>query len=307
VLLGRRWFALAAGLAALLLIPPGAVKAQAGLLYEDESRYQFIQVVERDGARRLYLDEGLATHSVWRPGEVLTGGVWDTYLAVAALAPRVERVAMLGNAAGTAARAFAEYYPGVRIDGVEIDPAVSETGRRFFELGKIPRLEVHDLDARSYLRRTDRRYDVIIVDAYRPPYVPFYLATREFFELVRDRLRSGGIVALNVATTPDDHRLAEEIGGTLASVLPDALAWQPLRFNQIVIGLKDPQERRLSVTRSEIRPLFDDLLTNAQGVEPSGDPWTDDRAPVEWITDRMIVEFAAEGGRFEEEPLPTLP
>jgi MFS family permease len=82
VLLGRRWVVLAAGLAALLLIPPGAVKGQSGLLYEDESRYQFIQVVERDGVRRLYLDEGLATHSVWRRDEVLTGGVWDAYVAV---------------------------------------------------------------------------------------------------------------------------------------------------------------------------------------------------------------------------------
>ena len=53
--------------------------------------------------------------------------------------------------------------------------------------------------------------------------------------------------------------------------------------------------------------LVDDLRRTARPVEPADDPWTDDRAPVEWITDRMIVEFAAEGGRFDEEPLPTLP
>ena len=307
VLLGRRWLVLAAALAALLLIPPGAVKAQAGLLYEDESRYQFIQVVERDGVRRLYLDEGLATHSVWRRDTVLTGGVWDTYLAIATLAPRLERVAMLGNAAGTAARAFARFHPGVRIDGVELDPAVSAAGRRFFEMGKTPGLEIHDLDARAYLRRTDRRYDLIIVDAYRPPYVPFYLATREFFELVRDHLNPGGVVALNVATTPEDHRLAEEIGGTLASVIPATAAWQPLRFNQIVVARKEPVQARKIFPTGELAPLTSDLARHLRPVRPSDDPWTDDRAPVEWITDRMIVEFAAEGGRFEEEPLPTLP
>jgi spermidine synthase len=307
VLLGLRWFVLAAGIAALLLVPPGAVKPQKGLLYEQESRYQFIQVVQQDGVRRLYLDEGLATHSVWRRGEVLTGGVWDTYPAVAALAPRVGHVAMLGNAAGTAARAFAELYPGVELDGVELDPAVSAAGRRFFEMGEIPQLEIHDMDARPYLRQTDRRYDVIIVDAYRPPYVPFYLATREFFQLVRDHLTPGGVVALNVATTPDDHRLATEIGGTLAGVLPTVLAWQPLRFNQIVIGLNGPRRRTQRVPNLEIASLVDHLQAHARPVRPSNDPWTDDRAPVEWITDRMIVEFAAEGGRFEEEPLPTSP
>ena len=155
------------------------MKGQSGVIFEDESRYQFIQVVEEDGVRRLYLDEGLATHSVWREGEVLTGGVWDTYVAVVDLLGRQpERVAMLGNAAGTAARAFERFYPGAKVDGVELDPAVSDAGRRYFGMGAIETLSVHDADARAFLRRTDETYDVIIVDAYRPPYVPFYLATR---------------------------------------------------------------------------------------------------------------------------------
>jgi spermidine synthase len=308
VLLGRRWLLLALGLAALLLIPPGAVKAQSGLLFEDESRYQFIQVVERDGVRRLYLDEGLATHSVWRRDSVLTGGVWDTYLAVPDLLGRSpERVAMLGNAAGTAARAYERYYPFAKVDGVELDPAVSRAGRRFFGMGNIGTLTVHDEDARSFLRRTDEWYDVIIVDAYRPPYVPFYLATKEFFQLVRRRLNPGGIVALNVATTPDNHDLAEGIGGTLASVMPKAVAWQPLRFNQIVIGQNGEPTGSVRPTPSDVEPLVRDLRSNMRPIQASNDPWTDDRAPVEWITDRMIVEFAAQGGRFEEDPLPTAP
>ncbi|HXV04134.1 MAG TPA: fused MFS/spermidine synthase [Gaiellaceae bacterium] len=308
LLLGRRWFALAAALAALLLIPPGVVKAQSGLVYERESRYQFIQVVqEPDGERKLYLDEGLATHSVWRRGEVLTGGVWDTYLAVAAMAPGPHRVAMLGNAAGTAARAYAHFYPGVKIDGVELDPAVSDAGRRYFEMGKTPGLAVHNLDARAFLRRTDAKYDVIVVDAYRPPYVPFYLATKEFFELVRKRLNPGGVVALNVASTPDDHRLAEEIGGTLATVMPAAY-WQPLRFNRIVIGVNGEQvPHTVADAPAQLQPLVSSLLHGLHDVPPSADPWTDDKAPVEWITDRMIVEFAAGGGRFEEPPLQTAP
>jgi spermidine synthase len=308
VLLGRRWLLLALGLAALLFVPPGAVKAQSGLIFEDESRYQFIQVVERDGVRRLYLDEGLATHSVWRRDEVLTGGVWDTYLAVASLTPRLERVAMLGNAAGTAARAFGRFYPDAQIDGVEIDPAVSAVGRRFFDMGQISNLRVHDMDARAYLRRTDRRYDLIIVDAYRPPYVPFYLATQEFFALVRARLRPGGMVVLNVATTPDNHDLADNIAGTLRTRLPVVWTWQPLRFNQIVIGLKEgPEPDRRRRVPGPLIDLVNDLEERLELARPSGDPWTDDRAPVEWITDRMIVEFAAEGGRFEEDPLPTAP
>ena len=310
VLLGLRWLVLPTAIAALLLIPPGAVKAQQGVIFEDESRYQFIQVVERDGVRRLYLDEGLATHSVWRENEVLTGGVWDTYLAVPQLLRREpRRVAMLGNAAGTAARAYARFYPGAKIDGVELDPAVSDVGRRFFGMGELDNLTVHDADARAFLRGTDARYDVIIVDAYRPPYVPFYLATKEFFALVRERLQPGGLVALNVATTPENHDLAREIAGTLRTQLPQVLAWQPLRFNQIVIGLNRPERDAVAprVPPTELLPLVASLRRGARPVRPSTHPWNDDRAPVEWVTDRMIVDFAVEGGRFDEDPLPTAP
>ena len=100
-------------------------------------------------------------------------------------------VAILGNAAGTTARALG-VCPGAHVDGVELDPAVSRVGRRFFGLGDNPRLTVYDADARPFLRRTDKRYDLIVVDAYQQPYVPFYLATREFFRWRANGSRRAG-------------------------------------------------------------------------------------------------------------------
>ena len=309
LLVRRRWLVVAFGMGALLAIPPGAVKASPGLIYEKESRYQYVQVIERSsGARYLQLNEGIAVHSVWRENDVLTGGVWDTFLAVPALLghePR--RVAVLGNAGGTVARAFGRFYPPTEIDGVEIDPAVSDVGFRFFGMGDNRRLHVHDADARPFLRSTSERYDLIYVDAYRPPYVPFYLASREFFELVRSRLEPGGIVALNVATVPDDHRLAEGIESTLKSVFPTVSVWQPLRFNRIVLASTADSIRMRSSPASALTPLVDLLARDLRPSDASGDAWTDDRAPVEWITDRMIVSYAAEGGRLDETPLPTRP
>ena len=81
-------------------------------------------------------------------------------------------VAVLGNAGGTIARAYGVYYPDAAIDGVELDPAVSTVGRRYFGMEDNPRLTVHDADARPFLRRTDERYDLIVADAYHQPYVP---------------------------------------------------------------------------------------------------------------------------------------
>jgi predicted membrane-bound spermidine synthase len=313
-LLGLRYLVVAAVLAALVALPPGAVKPQAGLLHEETSYHQFIQVVEEpDGRRLLYLNEGIAVHSVWRRDSVLTGGVWDAFLAVPSLLGRpLERVAILGNAAGTTARALGVYQPEATIDGVEIDPAVTRVGRRYFGLEDNPRMTVHDVDARPFLRSTDRRYDLIVVDAYHQPYVPFYLATREFFRLVRDRLAPGGIVALNVAAVPDDKRLVDAIGTTLAAELPQVLQWPALRFNTIVLGLTEPssqreRERRLRSGPEDLAPLRELLARDVRPVVPSGRAWTDDRAPVEWLTDRMIVSYAAEGGRLDEDYLPTRP
>jgi spermidine synthase len=312
-LLGVRWLVLALALAALIALPPGAIKATEGVVHEDESLYQFVQVTERDGARRLYLDEGVAVHSIWRRGAVLTGGVWDTFLALPPLLDRpLRRVAILGNAGGTTARAMGVYYPDAEIDGVELDPAVTEAGRRYLGLDDNPMLDVHTADARPFLRRSDGGYDLIVVDAYRPPYVPFYLATREFFELVRKRLAPGGIVALNVASVPGDTRLARAIATTLAAEVPAVWTWQALRFNQIVVGLERPLgleeiQMRLREVQGDLAPLTMLAADQLQPARPSGDPWTDDHAPVEWITDRMIVEYAAEGGRLDETSLPTAP
>ena len=188
LLLGARWQLLTLAAAALLLIPPGTIKASEGLLFETESSYQYIQIVERsDGSRALHLNEGIAVHSVWHPDSVLTGGVWDTFLLVPPLLDRPpESMLVIGNAGGTVARAFGQLYPQVEIDGVEIDPEVSEAARRYMGLDDNPRLEVISADGRPYLELTDERYDIIVVDAYHQPYIPFHLATTEFFEAVRE-------------------------------------------------------------------------------------------------------------------------
>ena len=314
LLLGRRAVLAAVAFAVLVAIPPGAVKAEEGLLHEQESRYQFIQVVERgDGKRLLRLNEGVAVHSVWRRDTVLTGGVWDALLTVPVLfAKPPERVAILGNAGGTLARAFGVFWPRAEVDGVEIDPAVTDAGYRWFGLGDNPRVTTYDEDARPFLRRSERRYDVIYVDAYHQPYVPFYLATQEFFRLVRDRLSPGGIVALNVATVPEDDTLVREISGTLATVFPRVRVWNALRFNRVVLGFAAPVRDRATIetAASRLAPVVGLLrrdLRARPAVLPSSDPWTDDRAPVEWVTDRMIVSYAAHGGDLDEDFLPTAP
>jgi hypothetical protein len=194
------------------------------------------------------------------------------------------RVVMLGNAGGTTGRAFGVFFPDVRYDGVEIDPQVTTVARRYFGLGDNPNLVVHTADARPFLATSGARYDAIFIDAYRQPYVPFYLATREFFELARRHLAPDGVIALNISTTPDDHALADDIAGTLASVFPQVEYWQALRFNALVVGFASPvpaadQASRLSSLPADLRVLGRLYARQVRPVAALERPWTDDRAP----------------------------
>ena len=315
LLLGFRWQAATALFAALLAIPAGAVKASDGLIYETESSQQYIQVLERNnGARSLRLNEGVASHSIWRADTVLTGGVWDMFLVLPPLlAEPPETMLVIGNSGGTVARAYGELYPDVKIDGVEIDPKVTEVGERFLGLGDNPNLTVITADGRPHLRLTDKRYDLIVVDAYKQPYIPFYLATREFFELTRDRLTPGGVLALNVAAVPDDDRLSRTIASTLLAEYPQVWRWQPLRFNELQLGYNTPVTREELVGRSaavhpEVTVLGELFARDVFAAEATERPLTDDRAPVEWLTDQAIASYVAEGGGgLDEDFLPTRP
>jgi len=305
--LARRAAALAPiALALLLVIPEGRVKGLTDegerVIYEAQTEYQYARVVqESDGTRKLELNEGQATHSLRRPGQFLTEGIWDEYLVLpfAARDAPAARVAILGNAAGSTARAFGHYFPATRIDGVEIDGELSEIGRRFFDMSN-PRLVTHAADARPFLRSTGERYDAIFVDAYRQPYIPFYLTTREFFELARDRLRPGGVLIVNVGHPEGSDDLERVLAATLGAVFPTVLRDPAKRVNTLLLATTgDASAARLDANAAslhrDLRPLAEEAADRVGPAPRGGRVYTDDRAPVEWLIDSSIVEFAAQG------------
>ena len=301
--LGIRFAPVAVALAAALAIPVGTVKSSddGDVIYETETETQYAQVVEEpDGDRILQLNEGQAIHSLYKPDSYLTGRYWDGLIVLpfAALGRAPARVAILGNAAGTAARMYGHYFPEARVDGVEIDGELTDIGRRYFDL-RGPDLHTHTDDARPWLRRSDGDYDVIVVDAYRQPYIPFYLATREFFELVRDRLAPGGVVVVNVGHPDGNDDLEKAISATMADVFPTVIR-DPLEdSNTLVLGSEASASRERLI--GAIATLPDDLgnlaAIEAQRIGPmltGGPVYTDDKAPVEWLIDRSIIGYAGD-------------
>lgn len=296
--------AVSVGIVLLMVLPVGATKAAASngkVIWEKETEYQYARVIQApDGRRSLELNEGQAVHSVYREGEWLTGGYWDEMLVLPFSAGKPpKRIAILGSAAGSTARALAHYFPDVRVDAVEIDPDVTAVGRKLFDLrGKS--IHTHTADARPWLQASDQKYDAILVDAYRQPYIPFYLATREFFDLVRDRLTPGGVVAINVGHPEGSDKLEKNLSASLAAAMPAGRVWRdPVdATNTMVLGTIDQGDPRIRLQAAAMPSDLTDLVgaTSARLVRGlrGGTVWTDDKAPVEWLVDASLAEVATQ-------------
>jgi spermidine synthase len=311
----RRWALAPAGIVALIALPVGTLKAatdRGEVIYEAETEYQYARVIERDDGRRvLELNEGVAMHSLCAaecdpgragplvPESVLTGDYWDGHLVLGFLAdertPR--RVAILGNAAGTVSRAYEEFFPDTRVDGVEIDSELSEIGRRFFDMNN-PRLHLYHEDARPFIRRSDATYDQISLDTYRQPYIPFYLTTREFFEEVRDRLAPRGALIINVGHPEGEDKLEKVLTATLEDVFPHVVR-DPIEPTNTLLVASRVELSRARLGRAlvrlpdALRPVAYRAVTQVEPPLPGGEVYTDDKAPVEWLIDKSIVDYAA--------------
>ncbi len=306
------------------VLPRGVIRAQpfGELLYEGESAYNYIQVVRNGREVDLILNEGHAIHSIYNPDSLLTQGPWDYFLMAPYFAPDtrqqdVDSLLVLGNAAGTVPYQYTQVYGPVPIDGVEIDPKIVEVGQRFFHMTE-PNLRPIVQDARYFLRTTDKRYQVVSVDAYQQPYIPFHLTTREFFAEVRDHLEPNGVVAINAGRTETDYRLVNVLAGTMKSVYPNVFVINiPTAINSIVVGTNQPST--LAQFRANLDRLDQPILkqvaavarTNScEYVPPSeqrtdaetrgrGDAGTGSAAPLPTSTSagREVCAFATELGQ----------
>jgi spermidine synthase len=285
------------------LFGAGFVKAAPNLLFETESQYNFIQVIQDNGSRLLTVNEGQAYQSAYHPNTVLLGGYWDLML----IAPDLQSVdpprslLIIGLAAGTIAKQYAAVYPAVTMDGVELDPEIVQAGRDYFAMNE-PNLRVFVDDGRAYLHRTDATYDVIVVDAYRQPYVPFHLTTVEFFRELLRHLSSRGVVAVNAARTQTDDRLATALAATMQQVYPTVmLVDHPNGANTVILGSPgtitlDSFRQRLGALRDPTLRYVADITQAHLRLPPAEEPvFTDDRAPVESLIDSIIFDFAFGG------------
>jgi len=288
-----------------------ALKNAKGQVYETESAYNYIQVLQQDGYTMLRLNDGEGVHSIYNPDVLFYNGPWELFLVGpyfnADINPaEVKRIGIVGLAAGTAARQATAIYGPIVIDGWEIDPVIVQVGREYFGM-TMPNLNVHIEDGRYGLERSPYQYDIIAVDAYRPPYIPPHMTTVEFFQMAASHLTSRGVLTINVGRAPNDRSLIDGLATTLAAIFPSIhIVDIPGTLNSMIYATIQPTSSYAFADNylrfmgdSTIHPLLLQSMASAYtNMQPGYETtmvFTDDRAPIELLTNNLVINFILHG------------
>lgn len=271
-----------------------AAGTEPGVIAQVESLYNDIYVYRRPngfyvlsfGAERLRY-----TESVVNPTDELDLPVYYTQSMTAGLAyaPKLESAAIIGLGGGRTAWYHHKSIPEMEMTAVELDPAVAEIAAEFFSVRDEDNFDVEILDGRMWLAKNeDRRFDIIMVDAYRGPFVPFHLLTTEFYELVSDRLNPGGVVVQNVEPST---MLFDSAVATIAAAF-DNLVFFEGQGNIVILAYDGPPRAdaeiaRIAAERQEefgFRYPLPEILARRYIPEVGkAEAMTDDFAPVEYL------------------------
>ena len=290
------------------------------LLFEKETLFSHLDVIEFGDNRSLYLDG--ARHSSMNLNDPLDLVIdYTKYFHLGMLFnPTFTDVLFVGGGGFTGPKNFLALYPETKIDVIEIDSDVIDVAKQYFSLEPNPRLNVFNADARQHLSTFDKKYDLIILDAYASTYVPYHLLTHEFYQLVEDRLEPDGIVISNFIGSIEGNKspLVRSAYKTMEKTFPVSYVFpteeKPSNSQNImIVSSNQPYEydRLLLLEKAKISPagyLVDELNSKhhfySEAVNISDVPFlTDQFNPSEVLinpkTGQKYDEFS-QGSKIED-------
>ena len=221
----------------------GLLVACAGVtVHEEKSQYSHVRIVDRGSLRSLYFGEkqtGIVQTVIdrERPHRLLHGYA-QTMMAGLLYRPEAESMLLIGLGGGAIVRYLNHGFPKLRLDVVEIDPAIVRVARDWFGVAEGPRTRIIVADGHEYLRRASERYDVILLDAYLDPGpltdatgYPLTLKSSAFYRAIHERLRPDGVVLFNLIDGKDGEAYLASIRSAFSAVQVYAV---PGGGNQIV-------------------------------------------------------------------------
>lgn len=276
------------------------------LLYEGESVYNYLQVSEDDRSVVLSTNVLFGVQSILMKNGGLTGMYYDYALAAPVMAGCAEKdggkseILVLGMGTGTFASQCLSYFENPDVTGVEIDEKITELAKNYFRLS--PDVRVYTYDGRAFLDADGNTYDVIIVDAYQDITIPFQMSSVEFFRAVKEHLKAGGVLTVNMNMRSDaPDGINAYLADTIASVFPYVVISDvPGGTNRELFASDQPIGSE--VLEAAARNLGDETLKNLMKKEASlmkdytggGRILTDDKAPVELLGMKVIDGIISE-------------
>ncbi len=284
---------------------------QDDLTVEDESIYNYLQVYESGNRVVLSTNVLFGVQSVYLKDEGLTGMYYDIAMAAPAMTgkygwPKPEgyvdeplSMLILGMGTGTYATQCERYFGDMDIEGVEIDEKITDLAHEYFELDDdIP---VTTYDGRAYLNAVDKKYDVIMVDAYQDITIPFQMSSTEFFSLVKDHLKPYGVMVVNMNMRGSkEGSINDYLSDTIASVFGEVYTVDvPGSTNRELFASDNPgmKDELFKINASSsIDPDLSLMLLNSvyermEKYEPGKLVMSDDKAPVELLGMKVIDEI----------------
>lgn len=217
--------------------PKMASRPSDGVVFQKDTQYHRITVVDQGDARFLKFDNSFQTGINKKDGYTSVFPYSDYFDLSFAIKPDIERALVIGLGGGAAPKRMWRDFPSLTTDVAEIDPVVVDVARKYFDLPEDRRITVAVEDGRRYVARTPNLYDLVIMDAYYADSIPFHLTTAECFREIKAKLRPGGVVAYNIigAVSGESSRLFRSMYRTISEV------WRAVYVFPIGIGARrDP-------------------------------------------------------------------
>lgn len=298
--MSRIWFIVTSALAAAATIGGTACGQEARKLLESrESLYNNIYVYQNGPyvSMTFGYNRTIYTESIYNTLDDRDLPVQYTQFMTESLvyANHLDSIIEIGFGGGRTSWYLHRFLPSVPITSIELDPAVVELSRKYFGIKDEGNFQVVNRDGRTFLMDSKDRFDVILIDAYRGPFVPFHLLTKEFYQIVKDHLADGGVVAQNVEPST---MLFDSAVKTIHAVFPE-VEFYPAEGNVVMIAYDggprshEALDRMASKRQAEFKFRYDLHQMLASRREFPADSFgvfdakakllTDDFAPVETL------------------------
>ncbi len=271
---------------------------QKDLTYEGESIYNYLQVSEDDKQVSLSTNVLFGVQSVYMKDDTLTGLYYDYAMAAPLMVPDKNpdsmEVLILGMGTGTYATQCRKYFGDMNIEGVEIDEKITKLSRKYFALPDD--INVTTYDGRAFLNASDRKYDVIMVDAYQDITIPFQMSSVEFFRLVKSHLNENGVMVVNMNMRGnDDGDINQYLADTISSVFGNVYTVEVDNSTNRELFASDNNDMMgvlndniSGIKDADLRFMMNKVRDNSIAYNAGKLIMTDDNAPVELLGMKVI-------------------